>query len=335
MLISVYEKEKLKRLEEKKLIEETIYYNPNNSSDEVFVRSSDGKMCDEIYRKAIKEKRYFQDDECVFVEKNFDKNILYNIVNYNDENEIIECRNCGNSGAVRDFINGCQYCRTVFNFGINDIYSVKKQFISQIHFKRDIMVYLFITIITYLILLFLPFESDSFNWWSLIPAAFIISISPSLIINIFISVLKQKNNSDYGLEKYAAVKWKIKKDEKVFYNNFKAELMIKLYEKVDLIDFEIIDYLNVDFLSEDEIIVTCKIRELYYKDKMIVSEEVYKVKMHYNNKACKSNNVINCLSCGNTIDITQEKCSYCGRINDSKNEWIMDSIEKSNNEINS
>ena len=39
MVISVYEKEKLDRLKDKKIVIETIYYNPNTPNDEVYVRS--------------------------------------------------------------------------------------------------------------------------------------------------------------------------------------------------------------------------------------------------------------------------------------------------------
>ena len=128
MVISVYEKEKLDRLKDKKIVIETIYYNPNTSSDEVYVRSTDGKMNDTIKYKAIKEKRYFLKDECIFIEKNFDKNTLYNIVNYDNEDEIIECTNCGHSGKKIDLIDGCPYCKTIFNFGANAVNHTKKQF---------------------------------------------------------------------------------------------------------------------------------------------------------------------------------------------------------------
>ena len=331
MVISVYEKEKIKRLNEKNIVIETLYYNPNNSKGFVFVRSTDGKMNDVINYKAIKEKRYFYNDECIFTEKKFDSDFLYNIVNYEDENEKIICPNCGNSGKVGELIDGCPYCGTIFNFGVDGINNSKKQLVYQFHTKSALKIYFLISFICALlmflslILMKIPvLVSIVFS----IPVGLVGAQGLSIIAIVIISVIRQKKNPLYGFERYENIMWKISKDEKVFYNNFTAELMIKLYEQKDLIDFEIIDYCNVDFLSEDDVVVTCKVREVYYNDKIDVFENTYKIKTKYNSERKKSDTTIQCLGCGSSISVTQKKCNHCDRINDFRNEWIIDSIEK-------
>ena len=100
MITSVYEKKKIKRLNEKNLVIETLYYNPNANVEHIYVRTTDGKRNEEIYLRPIKEKRYFLNNECIFVDNNFNKDCLYTIKNYEDENEKISCPNCGNEGKV-------------------------------------------------------------------------------------------------------------------------------------------------------------------------------------------------------------------------------------------
>ena len=110
--------------------------------------------------------------------------------------------------------------------------------------------------------------------------------------------------------------WKSTKDKTVFYNNLKAELMIKFYEKEDLVDFEINSYEKLDFLSDDEIKVICKIKETYFKDEIYIIENMYEITLHYNNiKTNDEDNIVYCVGCGKSINITQTKCNFCGRIN--------------------
>ena len=323
MIISVYEKEKMKRLQEKNIVIETIYYNPNNNKGDIFVRATDGKMNDVIKNKAIKEKKYFLNDVCLLVLKDFDSNFLYNIENYTDANELVTCPNCGHKEKIAELIDGCPYCRTIFNFGINDVNNSKKTLLYNFHFKYNFKIFLTVLIInTFLTFLFIKDLIFTFLF------AFNFSFILSLIIICIMAIKKQKKNSNYGYEQYENIRWKISRDEKKFYNNFKAELMIKLYEQKDLIDFEIIDYLDVEFLSEDEIVIKCKVREVYYNNKINTSENIYKIKVNYNDIKKKDDKVINCLGCGAPIYITQKKCDYCKRINDSNNEWIIETIEK-------
>lgn len=333
MVISIYEKEKIKRLKEKNIVIETIYYNLNNNKNDVFVRSTDGKMNDTINYKAIKEKRFFLNDKCILVEKNFDSKFLYNIENYTDENELISCPNCGNNGKVSELVDGCPYCRTIFNFGMNDTNNSKKQLVYKLDLKNDIKIF-YVVFVAHILFFSLIFWHIKVPIVLALAYSFIIALFFSPILSLIITIIRliksQKNNPYYGLEHYKNIIWKISRDEKIFYNNFKAELMIKLYEQNDLIDFEIIDYSNIEFLSEDELIITCKVREIYYNSKISISENTYKVKNHHNDINCikKNDKVIECRGCGASIDITQKKCNYCDRINDFKNEWVIESMEK-------
>lgn len=305
---------KNKRLKEKNIVIEILHYNPNNSKGDIFVRSTDGKMNDSIRAKAIKEKRYFLNGKCIFVEKNFDSNFVYNIENYTDDNELIKCPNCGNEGKISEVIDGCPYCRTIFNFGINDINNSKKQLVYKFHLKDDIKIFFRVQFVSMLILLLIlciikmPIM-DALVFSFVISLLF--SVALWIIIMDIILAKRQKNISYCGYDQYVNIIWKLSRDEKIFYNNFKAELMIKLYEQKDLIDFEIIDYCNIDFLSEDELIITCKVRKIYYNSKIQVCENIYKSRVHHNNVSYtkEDNKVIECFTCGASLNITQKNAS--------------------------
>lgn len=218
-------------------------------------------------------------NECIFVDNNFNKDCLYTIKNYEDENEKISCPNCGNEGKVSEFIDGCPYCKTIFNFGINNTNNSKNRlsykYNSNGYYKYYLIIYLITTII---LAIFFSLFTDSF-----ISALFISSFFspiPALIINVklmekmgIIPIVAYDESEDTN--------WKSTKDKTVFYNNLKAELMIKFYEKEDLVDFEINSYEKLDFLSDEEIKVICKIKETYFKDEIYILENIYEITLHY------------------------------------------------------
>lgn len=127
MVTSIYEKEKLKRLAKNNLAIETLYYNPNQSHSDTFVRTTDNKMNDNIICKAIQEKRYFLNDQLIHREQRFNPLFLHTIYSYDKDDEIIQCPNCGAKSKAIDLIDGCNYCGTNFNLGLNSGSVAKKQ----------------------------------------------------------------------------------------------------------------------------------------------------------------------------------------------------------------
>ena len=266
MLASVYERKKLKRLEEKGIVIETLYYNVNQTKGKIYTRATDGKILDNVTDKAIKEKRYFKNDGCIYREDNFNPRIHYTIKTYQNEDEDIKCPNCGNRGKVKDFIDNCPYCNTNFNFGISDTN-------GSIREKRNKMY----------------------------------------------KALSKKDQKNF---------WKSEKNEKTFYNDLYKEIVSYLYCQKDLIDFDILDYNELEFINETEIGISCNIRKITYQDKIKTEKRNLIIKMKYqdSNKKDENYKVINCSNCGASIDISKKECIHCGKIININNEWIAEKI---------
>ena len=216
MIVSVYEKKRLERLNKKQLVIEEIYYNNNNNSNEKYIRATDGKMNDNIIDKSLYEKRYFKNNQCIKVENNFNSLIKYTIQSYNDENEIISCPNCGNKTKTKELINGCQYCGTSLNIGINNKNIMKKQILSPPVVGKMGYLILLIIIIMIIIINFkiMPTKLD----------AIIMTVSlcvmlpvPYLIFCVIIKAIISPSHANYNDTRKEI--WKIDKNENVFYSN--------------------------------------------------------------------------------------------------------------------
>ena len=95
----------------------------------------------------------------------------------------------------------------------------------------------------------------------------------------------------------------------------------------DIIDFDLIEYINLDFISEDEVNVRCTIREVYFNNEITSIYKNYNVLMKYNyiNNNNESYKVIKCPGCGSSIDLNYKYCKYCGKeINNSTSWSIID-----------
>lgn len=326
MVISVYEKLQMKRLKEKDIVIESIYINPLRPNGYPYIRTTDGKVLNNIRNFPLKEKRYFHNNEFIYKDDKFDDEILYNIETFEDENEIITCPNCGNEGKVIDLMDGCPYCRSVFNFGISDKIIGKRKIVKGI----DLWFYF------KLYLLWLPLE---FFIMGILCSVFVEEASLVLLLGniilfliLIIIIRKHKLKEKLKYEYYKGIEWKSSKNERNFYNNLYLELLIDLFETKDLIDFEIVNYEKINFISDNEIIIYCLIRKIFYTDKIIVTNSTYEIKLNYNDRKIDVNDnnykLVKCLGCGSSIDVSADKCNYCHRINDTNNEWIIESIKK-------
>ncbi len=344
MVISVYEKEQLKRLNDKGIVIETIYYNTNQRNSTNLIRSTDGKILDNVIDKAIKEKRYFFNDKCIYRNNKFDKNIHYTFLSYNDENEVIVCPNCNYKDVASVFALNCPYCGTNFNFGINDINIAKKNKIFQIIlFPFWILYFISIILLFYFKLKLFnplsPFDSTFVNYLFLIIELFSGMVAllfiTSILSIIFINIKTKKDPSYLPLTHNDQRNiWILNKNEKTFYNNFYTELMLYLFKDKDLIDFDIIKYSALEFLFDNEVNVYCEIKKVYYTNNIKIKKERVKVTMRQNEHKILTGNyqVISCPNCGSSIDISDPICKYCHTINNYKKDWILVNIDTSKTE---
>ena len=60
-----------------------------------------------------------------------------------------------------------------------------------------------------------------------------------------------------------------------------------------------------------ELIIICKLKEIYYDSKIHTSVNTYKIKVYYNdvNYIKNNNKIVKCLTCGASLDITQKNAS--------------------------
>lgn len=335
MILSIYEKKKLDRLKEKDIVIEEIYINPNYENKK-FVRASDGKMRDKILDNILSEKRYFYNNEYVTKETEFNKKIRHTIVDYNDKNEIVTCPNCGYKGKVIDLIDGCPYCYTNFNYGINNEKVMKKHKIDKTKIS-PIFKYVNILILLKAIIKTIV-DIIVGNYFTYVPIMLLINlviIYPiAIILSIIIILIHSTINMKKIEQKYLQEEQeflKINNYENIVSKNLYTELISYLYDtEKDLIDFDI---LELDYIEKNENLanVIIHLRKTYFISGKIDSKKsFYKITMIKNSKYknISDKDVIECSSCGASIDVTMKECEYCNKINNIKNEWILEKIEQ-------
>ncbi len=348
MIVSIYEKNRLNRLNNKGIVIETIYKSDSESKRE-YVRATDGKVNDSVLGKLIYQKRFFKGEECIDVIEDFGHKVRYTIKSYNDENEIICCPNCNHKGRVIDFIDNCPYCGTNFNIGINNqsygrryLYSPSREDVSSTQIVIE-----YIVVFSVLICMLSPLLGMIATMFTeeIYPMIWGLALLPiGLIVTlIFVNILKYmyaKKGEYIGnvVKKEKNIFKNYGKKQDTFYNDLYTELMLLYYndknniDDADLIDFDILDYKNLTEEEKGKLSIKLKIRKIYYsEDKIHTQLNNYKVTMKQNENITKKEDnflVINCPSCGSSIDVTDKECKYCGRINNSKNDWILEKIER-------
>lgn len=354
MVNSIYEKEQLKRLKENNLVIETFYSRNKadyiREDDTVYIRSSDGMIKENITNKPIKEKRYFLNNECIYRETNFNDDIVYNIKNVEIENRIITCPNCGNSGKLEEFNNGCPFCKTNFNIGINrrnkgantgDIdLKESKEFYKDTVFAL-LTVFAAVMFPIALLMIFMPGNEK-------IAGVVIIIIITLFMLYlykfkaVFKKKIKDKNGNynevlqkRYDLEMQGYVlktlPWTIQKDEEEFYNALNNNLCSLMYENnKEIIDFDLMKYTQLDFISENEAKIICEIREVYFNKEITSIIKKYEITMKYNEDYIHFNETyktVKCKGCGASIDVTQKYCKSCGKKVETEIPWSITNMK--------
>ncbi len=309
--------------------------------NKILERNSNDSYNDDIKNGIRCEKEYYLDNKLIHSEKIFDSRIEYTFISKNQENTEYTCPNCGMHAKLHDFIDGCPYCKTYYNLDYTE-----KDLGSKYHYDRVIrsskyrVITAIIDVILSLIIsyIFIKCTSRTFNSYD-ISKIFIYGIILSLILYYFFYVIDGyiilgpiKKYKDGQNQKQINFWNRTKIDKKKFFNNINYEVANMYYNDPEIIDFDIIDFDSFeDYKLNKDLYVKVKayVRIIRYKNCKITKSYVVDT---YNMKKNNSEileikngvNIINCLNCGASIDITKGKCEFCGTTIPCLQEWIIE-----------
>ena len=97
----------------------------------ILERNTDNSINDDIVSGIRCEKDYYIGKNLIHKEKEFDSRIEYTFISKEMENKEYKCPNCGMQSKLKDFVDGCPYCRTYYNIDYSD-----KDLGSKYHYDR-------------------------------------------------------------------------------------------------------------------------------------------------------------------------------------------------------
>ena len=304
--------------------------------------SSDGNIFNDIKSGIVLEKKYILNGKLNYKINRFDPRISYTFIS---NKEMINNTNCPNCGAVIEHnMDSCKYCGTYYNIEYDDKdLGSKHTYDSVIHSNKYVVITLIVDIVISAIIMFSYFytHSRTFNGYDITKALvgtviltgllyYIFYILDAYIVLLPIKMYKQKQNKSQLLFWQTMTNKGI--DRNKFYNNFNYELNKYYYvNDNNIIDYDIIDYLSYSEKIENGqsiITVSILIREVYLEMDKIKSREVTKeFRLRRNIKEGleikPGMNIRACAGCGASIDVTKDKCEYCGRENNYLQEWYI------------
>ncbi len=334
LISETYQKEKLKRYG----INIRTKYIVGNK---ILERNTNDSVNDNIERGIRCQKEYYIDNKLAHKEKLFDSRIEYTYIMDNNINEEYECPNCGMKSPLKDFIDGCPYCKTYYNMDYSE-----KDLGSKYHYDRVLKsnIYRVITLIVDIIIsiiisfIFIKLTSRTFNNYDIIKI-FIYGIILSLILYYFFYIADAyiilspiKKFKDKENKKQIEFWKRTKINKKTFFNNLNYEIRKKYYSKENIIDYDILDYTNFKDYEVNGVLyvdVTADLRIVTYENKKLKSKiitQTYTIKQNKNtllNLGTKEN-IIRCANCGASIDVTKGKCEYCHSEIKYLQEWILE-----------
>lgn len=334
LISETYQKEKLKRYG----INIRTKYIVGNK---ILERNTNDSVNDNIERGIRCQKEYYIDNKLAHKEKLFDSRIEYTYIMDNNINEEYECPNCGMKSPLKDFIDGCPYCKTYYNMDYSE-----KDLGSKYHYDRVLKsnIYRVITLIVDIIIsiiisfIFIKLTSRTFNNYDIIKI-FIYGIILSLILYYFFYIADAyiilspiKKFKDKENKKQIEFWKRTKINKKTFFNNLNYEIRKKYYSKENIIDYDILDYTNFKDYEVNRVLyvdVTADLRIVTYENKKLKSKIITQTYTMQQNKNTLLNlgtkeNIIRCANCGASIDVTKGKCEYCHSEIKYLQEWILE-----------
>ena len=314
----------------------TKYYVGNKICE----RNTDNSINDDIINGIRCEKNYYVKNRLVHSEKIFDSRIEYTYISKDMENKDYTCNNCGIESKLNDFVDGCPYCKTYYNIDYTD-----KDLGSKYHYDRVLksntykVVTAIIDLVISLILsfIFIKYTSRTFNSIDVLKV-FLYGIILSLILYYLFYIIDGyiilgpiKRYKDKQNQKQINFWNRVKIDKKKFFNNLNYEVRKYYYIKTDIIDFDILDYVEFNDYVKDNIQyinVTAEVIIISYNNGKIKSKIIndkYEFTKNINNTLNLNNetNMIRCNNCGSTIDANKGECDYCHSKINYHQDWIL------------
>ena len=328
------QKNKLKSM---KINIKTKYIVGNN----ILERNTDDSKNDNIEAGVRCKKEYYLFDKLIHKENKFDTRIEYTYITNNLEDKEYTCPNCNYHGHLQEFVDGCPYCKTYYNMDYKE-----KDLGGKYHYDRVLRStkYRVVTAIVDIIIsiiaaaIFIISTARTFNAYD-ISKIFIYGVILASILYYFFYILDAyivlgpiKKYKDKQNQKQIDFWIKTNINKKEFFNSFNYEIRNNYYEKSNIIDFDIIDFDDIEGFSRNGnyyIKVTAYIRVVTYEHGKITSQyKDEKFTFRQNKDATleldSETNMIRCKNCGSSIDATKGKCVYCDTAIPSLQKWILE-----------
>jgi len=304
-------------------------------------RNSDGSKIDDINKGIVCGKEYYVNNTLKHKERQFDSRIEYTYVAHDELEKDHKCPNCGMEGKVKDFLDGCPYCGSHYNIEYTD-----KDLGSKYHYDRVlrnttyriVVGVIDLIISTIICFIWIKNTSRTFNVVD-VSKVFIYGLILAMILYYFFYLLDAyvilgpiKRYKDRQNKKQMEFWEKTGLDKKEFYNNLNYEIGKYYYNKDNVVDYDIMDYLDFTSFNHDDcyyIKVVVDVRVVTYEHGKIVSKYVDEDFTMYQNKndtieLKAGGNMIVCPNCGATIDVNSSKCEYCETPIKYLQKWILD-----------
>ncbi|MBR4178776.1 MAG: hypothetical protein IKR57_05480 [Bacilli bacterium] len=332
----ISEKSHIERLNQYKINIKTKY----NAGDLTLERNTDNSKNDDVENGVILEKSYYIKNKLVNKIYDFDPRMTYTFVSCSEENKAHKCPNCGMSGKVKDFIDGCPYCGTYYNVEFTD-----KDLGHKYHYdkvlksnKYRIITLLIDILVSFCIVFFFVFAGRrTFNEYDISKIIIYTAILSMCLYYIFYIadayvILKPIEKYKEKINNKQREFWeRTKIDKKVFFNNLNYELSNYYYSKNNIIDYDIIDYIEFnDYKENDKLLVDViyDVRIVYYENNKIFYKTVRdKISLLKHDKPVLDlkggTNLIKCPNCGASIDASKGKCEHCNTRVNYLQEWVI------------
>ena len=303
-------------------------------------RNTDNSVNDDIENGVRCKKEYYKNNALIHKETEFDTRIEYTFISKDIENQKHTCPNCGMTSQLKNFIDGCPYCRTHYNIDYTD-----KQLGSKHHYDRVLRsnTYRIVTGIIDLVIslilsyMFIKATSRTFNSYD-IGKIFVYGFILSVILYYFFYLIDAyvvigpiKRYKDKQNKKQIEFWNRTNIDKKTFFNNLNYEVRKDYYMNEDIIDYDVLDYIQFKDYEKDNklyVEVTAEVRVVSFDNNKIKSEiikEIYTLKRHEKGtlELKDGENIIKCHNCGADVDATSGKCEYCNTEVNYLQEWIL------------
>ena len=308
--------------------------------NQILERNTDNSKNDNINKGIRCGKEYYYLNKLTHKEKIFDSRIEYTFISNNEEDDY-KCGNCGFSGKVKDFVDGCPYCDTNYNidYSIKDLGS-KYHYDLVLKSTKYRVVTGIIDLIVSLIIsfIFIKITGRTFNIYD-ISKVFLYGLILSLILYYFFYMMdayfilgpikeykKKINNKQRDF-------WnRTKIDKKSFYNNLNFEIRDKYYNNSEIIDYDILDFNEFNDYEKNGkyyVEVSADVRIVTFNNGKISSKYITDTYVMYKNneellELKDGINYIKCHNCGASINVLNSKCDYCDTVINNIQEWIME-----------